>query len=102
MNINNLFPMFPNEITDKIKSFIPRDRDMKSPIAKLITKDDLCIFRHTRLIEIHVIHFLVTIIKYILTLSPEIIKSLYKSYNEYKSFQSSSKKNKIVFLIMRQ
>jgi hypothetical protein len=36
MNINNLFPMFPNEINDKIKSFIPRDRDMKSPIANAI------------------------------------------------------------------
>ena len=36
MNNNNLFSMLPNEITDKIKSFIPRDRDMKSPISDLI------------------------------------------------------------------
>jgi len=40
MYINHLVPLFPNEITDKIKSFIPRDRDMKSPISALIKQSN--------------------------------------------------------------
>jgi hypothetical protein len=97
MNINYLFPMLPNEINDKIKSFIPKDKYMRGTIYNIITKDDLSIIRQTRLIEIHTIHFLVTIIKYILQLSPKIVKSLYKSYNKYNSFQSFNKKHKIIF-----